>query len=873
MEENLLNQNQDIQAVDIEESIKTSYLDYSMSVIVGRALPDARDGLKPVHRRILYAMNNLGVGSRSPYMKSARIVGDVIGKYHPHGDTAVYDALVRMAQKFSMRYPAVDGQGNFGSIDGDGAAAMRYTEARMTNLTEEILRDIEKDTVDFIPNYDDRETEPDVLPSRVPNLLLNGSSGIAVGMATNIPPHSLDELIDGLLLVLENKNATLEEVMQYIKGPDFPTGGIIFGKKGIIEAYRTGRGRVKLRAKTHIEKKPNKDVIVVDELPYQTNKARLIEQIAELVKEKQIEGISEVRDESDKDGIRVVIELKRDAMSDIVLNNLFKSTTMESTFGVIMLAINNKEPKVFNLIELLKLFLNHRKTVIIRRTIFDLEKARARAHILEGLKIALDNIDEVIELIKNSADTPSAREGLVAKFGLSELQANAILDMRLSKLTGLEREKLEAELAELMAEIARLDEILKSETLLEKLIKDELLEIKNKFKVPRITEIVDDYDDIDIEDLIPNENMVVTITHRGYIKRVPSKQYEKQKRGGKGKVAVTTYDDDFIESFFTSNTHDTLMFVTDRGQLYWLKVYKIPEGSRTAKGKAVVNLIQLQPDEKIKAIIPTTDFAQSKSLAFFTKNGIVKRTNLSEFKNIRSIGVRAINLDENDELVTALIVEGEEEPINLIDELGVETEINEIEAIEAQIDEENSEENDENAAEGNDDSEKMLFIVTKKGMCLKFKLSKVRQMGRTARGVTGIKFKEAGDEVVGAAVIESNEQEVLSISQKGIGKRTTADEYRLTNRGGKGVICMKLTNRTGDLIGVVMVDDEQDLMALTSSGKMIRVDMQSIRKAGRNTSGVIVVNVDGDDVVSIAKCPKAEEDGEDIGEETLENLE
>ena len=873
MEENLLNQNQDIQTVDIEESIKTSYLDYSMSVIVGRALPDARDGLKPVHRRILYAMNNLGVGSRSPYMKSARIVGDVIGKYHPHGDTAVYDALVRMAQKFSMRYPAVDGQGNFGSIDGDGAAAMRYTEARMTNLTEEILRDIEKDTVDFIPNYDDRETEPDVLPSRVPNLLLNGSSGIAVGMATNIPPHSLDELIDGLLLVLENKNATLEEVMQYIKGPDFPTGGIIFGKKGIIEAYRTGRGRVKLRAKTHIEKKPNKDVIVVDELPYQTNKARLIEQIAELVKEKQIEGISEVRDESDKDGIRVVIELKRDAMSDIVLNNLFKSTTMESTFGVIMLAINNKEPKVFNLIELLKLFLNHRKTVIIRRTIFDLEKARARAHILEGLKIALDNIDAVIELRKNSADTPSAREGLVAKFGLSELQANAILDMRLSKLTGLEREKLEAELAELMAEIARLDEILKSETLLEKLIKDELLEIKNKFKVPRITEIVDDYDDIDIEDLIPNENMVVTITHRGYIKRVPSKQYEKQKRGGKGKVAVTTYDDDFIESFFTSNTHDTLMFVTDRGQLYWLKVYKIPEGSRTAKGKAVVNLIQLQPDEKIKAIIPTTDFAESKSLAFFTKNGIVKRTNLSEFKNIRSIGVRAINLDENDELVTALIVEGEEEPINLIDGLGVETEINEIEAIEAQIDEENSEENDENAAEGSDDGEKMLFIVTKKGMCLKFKLSKVRQMGRTARGVTGIKFKEAGDEVVGAAVIESNEQEVLSISQKGIGKRTTADEYRLTNRGGKGVICMKLTNRTGDLIGVVMVDDEQDLMALTSSGKMIRVDMQSIRKAGRNTSGVIVVNVDGDDVVSIAKCPKAEEDGEDIGEETLENLE
>lgn len=869
MKDNLLELTQDIASVDIEDSIKNSYLDYSMSVIVGRALPDARDGLKPVHRRILYAMDNLGVGSRSAYMKSARIVGEVIGKYHPHGDIAVYDALVRMAQKFSMRYPVVDGQGNFGSIDGDSAAAMRYTEARMTMLTEELLKDIDKDTVDFVPNYDDREVEPDVLPSRVPNLLLNGSSGIAVGMATNIPPHSLDELIDGLLLLLENKEATLEEVMEFIKGPDFPTGGIIFGKKGIIEAYRTGRGRVKLRAKTHIEKKPNKDVIVIDELPYQTNKARLIEQIAELVKDKQIEGISEVRDESDKDGIRVVIELKRDAMSDIVLNNLFKSTTMESTFGVIMLAINNKEPKVFNLIELLKLFLNHRKTVIIRRTIFELEKARARAHILEGLKIALDNIDEVIELIRNSADTAVAREGLMSKFNLSELQANAILDMRLSKLTGLEREKLEAELAELMAEIARLDEILKSETLLENLIKEELLEIKNKFKVPRVTEIVDDYDDIDIEDLIPNENMVVTITHRGYIKRVPSKQYEKQKRGGKGKVAVTTYDDDFIESFFTSNTHDTLMFVTDRGQLYWLKVYKIPEGSRTAKGKAVVNLIQLQPDEKIKAIIPTTDFDESKSLAFFTKNGIVKRTNLSEFKNIRSVGVRAISLDENDELVTALIAQTYDDmPVtDPENELSVETEVLEVEELQNEIDEDNV-----NAEEdANSGDETMLFVVTKKGMCLKFKISKVRQMGRTARGVTGIKFKEPGDEVVGAAVIESNDQEILSISQKGIGKRTTADEYRLTNRGGKGVICMKLTSRTGDLVGVVMVDEEQDLMALTSSGKMIRVDMQSIRKAGRNTSGVIVVNVDGDDVVSIARCPKAD-DGEDDDEAPSEDM-
>ncbi|EHA4272226.1 DNA gyrase subunit A [Campylobacter coli] len=851
--ENIFNKDSDIELIDIENSIKSSYLDYSMSVIIGRALPDARDGLKPVHRRILYAMNDLGVGSRSAYKKSARIVGDVIGKYHPHGDTAVYDALVRMAQDFSMRYPSIDGQGNFGSIDGDGAAAMRYTEARMTILAEELLRDIDKDTVDFVPNYDDSMSEPDVLPARVPNLLLNGSSGIAVGMATNIPPHSLNELVDGLLYLLDHKDASLEDLMQFIKGPDFPTGGIIYGKKGIIEAYRTGRGRVKIRAKTHIEKKSNKDIIVIDELPYQTNKARLIEQIAELVKEKQIEGISEVRDESDREGIRVVIELKREAMSEIVLNNLFKSTTMESTFGVIMLAIHNKEPKIFSLIELLNLFLNHRKTVIIRRTIFELQKARARAHILEGLKIALDNIDEVIALIKNSPDNTTARDSLVAKFGLTELQANAILDMKLGRLTGLEREKIENELAELMKEIARLDEILKSETLLENLIRDELKEIKSKFDVPRITQIEDDYDDIDIEDLIPNENMVVTITHRGYIKRVPSKQYEKQKRGGKGKLAVTTYDDDFIESFFTANTHDTLMFVTDRGQLYWLKVYKIPEGSRTAKGKAVVNLINLQADEKIMAIIPTTDFDENKSLCFFTKNGIVKRTNLSEYQNIRSVGVKAINLDENDELVTAIIVQRDEnEETGLLDDDSLNDENT------------NSDENLIESIKG-----KMLFAVTKKGMCIKFPLEKVREIGRVSRGVTAIKFKEKNDELVGAVVIENDEQEILSISAKGIGKRTNAGEYRLQSRGGKGVICMKLTDKTKELISVVIVDESMDLMALTSSGKMIRVDMQSIRKAGRNTSGVIVVNVENDEVVSIAKCPKEELEDE-ISDENLD---
>ncbi len=814
--DSIFDANQDIKTINIEDSIKASYLDYSMSVIIGRALPDARDGLKPVHRRILYAMNDLAVSSRSPYKKSARIVGDVIGKYHPHGDIAVYDALVRMAQPFSMRIPMVDGQGNFGSIDGDNAAAMRYTEARMTPLAEELLRDLDKDTVDFVPNYDDSMVEPDVLPSRVPNLLLNGSSGIAVGMATNIPPHCLDELLDGLLLLIDNPEATLEEIMEFIKGPDFPTSGIIFGKKGIIEAYRTGRGRVRIRAKTHIEKKGNKDIIVVDELPYQANKVRLIEQIVGLVKEKMIEGISEIRDESDREGIRLVIELKREAMSDIVLNNLYKSTSLEVTFGVIFLAIHNKEPKVFTLIELLNLFLRHRKTVIIRRTIFDLEKAKAKAHILEGLKIALDNIDEIIALIKGSADTKSAKDGLVAKFNLSEVQAGAILDMRLQRLTGLERDKIENELAELLLEIKRLSDILRSEALLNDLIKHELLEIKEKFKSKRITEIVDDYDDIDVEDLIANEPMVVTITHRGYIKRVPLKQYEKQKRGGKGKIAVTTYDDDFIESFFVSDTHDTLMFVTDKGQLYWLKVYRIPEGSRTAKGKAVVNLIQLQADEKIMAIIPTTDFDETKSLAFFTKNGVIKRTNLSEFKNIRSVGVRAITLDDDDGLVTAKIVTNEAQ---------------------------------------------YLFIVTKKGMCIRFEVNDAREIGRTARGVTGIRFKEENDCVVGAAVIYNEQEELLTVTEKGIGKRTTAEEYRLQNRGGKGVIAMKLTAKTADLVGVVIVDEDKDLMALSSSGKMIRVDMETIRKAGRNTSGVKVVSVEGNDVVaSIARCPKEEVD-------------
>ncbi len=818
----LFENSDNIQEIRIEDTMRASYLDYSMSVIVGRALPDARDGLKPVHRRILYAMEDLHLSHRSPYKKSARIVGDVIGKYHPHGDNSVYDALVRMAQDFSMQAPLVDGQGNFGSVDGDNAAAMRYTEARMTKIAEELLGDLDKDTVDFVPNYDDSMSEPDVLPARVPNLLLNGSSGIAVGMATNIPPHRLDELIKALILRIDEPESTIEDMMKVVQGPDFPTGGIIFGRKGITDAYTTGRGRIKVRAKTHIEEKKNKEVIIIDELPFQVNKSRLIENIAQLVRDKHIEGISEIRDESDREGMRVVIELKRDAMSEIVLNNLFKQTQMQVTFGIIMLAIANKEPKVFNLMELFDLFLNHRKTVVIRRTIFDLEKARARAHILEGLKIAVDNIDEVIKIIRASADDEEARHNLMERFKLSEIQAKAILEMRLRRLTGLEIEKIENELAQLLKTIAELEAILKSEEKINVIIREELIEIGEKFATPRRTEIVDDYDDIDIEDLIPNEPMVVTITHRGYIKRVPVKQYEKQHRGGKGKTAVTTYDDDFIESFFTSNTHDTLMFVTDRGQLYWLKVYRIPEGSRTAKGKAVVNLINLQADEKIMAIIPTTDFNEDKGLVFFTQNGIVKRTNLSEYSNIRSNGVRAINLDEDDAIVEAKIVMPET---------------------------------------------KWLFVATKKGLCIRFKVEDAREIGRVARGVTAIKFKIEGDYVCGATVIQDEEDELLMLSEKGLGKRTTASEYREQNRAGKGVISMKLTPKTGDVVGVVMVEEDKDLMCLTSIGKMIRVDMETIRKAGRNTSGVKVVSVEKKDiVVSMAKCQKEEKLKDEVDE-------
>ncbi len=815
MQDNLINETKNIVEVGIDSSIEESYLAYSMSVIIGRALPDARDGLKPVHRRILYAMHELGLTSKVAYKKSARIVGDVIGKYHPHGDNAVYDALVRMAQDFSMRLELVDGQGNFGSIDGDNAAAMRYTEARMTKASEEILRDIDKDTIDFVPNYDDTLKEPDILPSRLPNLLVNGANGIAVGMATSIPPHRIDEIIDALVHVLENPNAGLDEILEFVKGPDFPTGGIIYGKAGIIEAYKTGRGRVKVRAKVHVEKTKNKEIIVLDEMPFQTNKAKLVEQISDLVREKQIEGISEVRDESDREGIRVVIELKRDAMSEIVLNHLYKLTTMETTFSIILLAIYNKEPKIFTLLELLRLFLNHRKTIIIRRTIFELEKAKARAHILEGYLIALDNIDEIVRLIKTSQSPEAAKNALMERFTLSEIQSKAILEMRLQRLTGLERDKIKEEYQNLLELISDLNGILKNEDRLNEVVKTELLEVKEQFSSPRRTEIQEVYENIDIEDLIANEPMVVSMSYKGYVKRVDLKAYERQNRGGKGKLSGNTYEDDFIENFFVANTHDILLFITNKGQLYHLKVYKIPEASRIAMGKAVVNLISLDPDEKIMATLSTKDFSDERSLAFFTKNGVVKRTNLSEFGSNRSYsGIRAIILDEGDELVSAKIV-------------------------------------DKNA--------KHLLIASYLGLFIKFSLEDVREMGRNARGVRGIKLNE-NDFVVGAVVINDDSNKLLSVSENGLGKQTLAEAYREQSRGGKGMIGMKLTQKTGNLVSVISVDDENlDLMILTASAKMIRVSIKDIKETiGRNTSGVKLIDT-ADKVVYANSCPKEEE--------------
>jgi DNA gyrase subunit A len=817
----LLNQDS-LENIKIEETLQKSYLDYSMSVIVGRALPDVRDGLKPVHRRILYSMNELSLSARSPYKKSARITGDTLGKYHPHGDSAVYEALVRMAQDFSMRVPIVDGQGNFGSIDGDNAAAQRYTEARMTNYAEELLKDIDKNTVEFVPNYDDSLDEPSVLPSRVPNLLVNGSNGIAVGMATNIPPHRLDEIIDATIMLLENPKTSVEELMTVVKGPDFPTGGIIFGKQGIVEAYKTGRGRVKIRAKIHGEQVGTREAIIIDELPYQVNKSRLIEQIATLVKTKAIEGISDIRDESDKKGIRVVIELKKGVIREILENNLFKSTNMETTFGINILAIKNREPRLFNLAEALTEFISHRKSVVIRRTLFELQKAEAKAHILEGLQKALASIDEVVKIVKGSKNSELAKTGLIERFEFSPKQASAILDMRLQKLTSLESNKLLEELNDLHELIKYLKSILGSEDKLKDVIRDELIESRDRFSSPRRTSIEDNYDDIDAEDLIPNLPMVVTITNNGYVKRVPLSNYEKQNRGGKGKTALTTYEDDFVKDFFTSNSHDTLLIITNFGQLFWLKVYKIPEASRQAKGKAIVNLIHIREGEEIKAIIPTDDLGDDKSLVFFTRNGVVKRTNLAEFSNIRANGVRAINLDEDDQLVTARIMDGDS---------------------------------------------KYISIFTSLAQAIKFDVEKTRDQGRSTRGVTGIKFKKEGDFVVDGIILKSDKQEILTVSENGLGKRSFANEYRLTNRAGSGVISMKLSNRAGkSVIGAVVVEEDKELMILTESGKLIRISFDDISTTSRNTAGVTLVT--GDKVLSISKSPK-----DDAEEELVEGEE
>ncbi len=806
--------------LNIETTLQKSYLDYSMSVIIGRALPDVRDGLKPVHRRILFSMNELGLNYKSPYKKSARIVGDCLGKFHPHGDTSVYEALVRMAQDFSMRMPIIDGQGNFGSIDGDGAAAARYTEARLTHFAEELLIDIDKNTVDFAPNYDGSLTEPVVLPARVPNLLINGSNGIAVGMATNIPPHRSDEVIDGAIFLLDNPNASLDDLINIVRGPDFPTGGKIFGKDGIIEAYKTGRGRIKVRAKTHSETNGNRDVIVIDQLPYQVNKARLIEQIADLVKDKSLEGISDIRDESDRDGIRVVIELKKGAMREIIENNLYKSTNLEITFSINFLAIRNREPHLFNLYEILNEFITHRKSVVIRRTIFELSKAENKAHILYGLIEALKNIDAVVAILRQSENSESGKDELRNKFLFSDKQASAILDMKLHRLTSLEWGKLELELEELKSDITGYKAILANDYILKDVIRDELFAVKSRLSSIRRTEIEDDYANINKEDLIPNLPMVVTITNSGYIKRVPLSLYEKQGRGGKGKIALSTYEDDFVADFYVTNAHDTLLLVTNLGQLFWLKVYEIPESSRTAKGKAIVNLVQLRENEEIRAVIPTTDFDSQKSLIFFTKKGISKRTNLSEYANIRNNGIRSISLDDGDELVTTKII--------------------------------------------NSDI-KYIAIFTSLGQAIRFEVNDIREIGRTARGVIAIRFKNESDFVVDAILSKNEKEEIFIVSENGLGKRSLVSNYRLTSRGGSGVISMKLTEKTGKrVIGALIVDDQRDLVLLTESGNIIRLSFNDMRTTSRRTSGVILVR--GDKVLSATTSPKADENEKDENE-------
>lgn len=811
-----------VKEINISQEMRTSFMDYAMSVIVSRALPDVRDGLKPVHRRILYAMNDLGMTSDKAYKKSARIVGEVIGKYHPHGDSAVYDTMVRMAQDFSYRNMLIDGHGNFGSIDGDSAAAMRYTEARMSKIAMEMVRDINKDTIDYQDNYDGSEQEPIVLPARFPNLLVNGASGIAVGMATNIPPHNLGEVIEGILELSRNPEITIAELMEFIPGPDFPTAAEILGREGIRKAYTTGRGSIIQRAKAEIEEFSNgKKSIIVSELPYQVNKARLVEKIAELVRDKKIEGITDLRDESDRTGMRVVIEVRKDTNANVLLNNLYKQTALQTSFGINTLALVDGQPKVLTLKECLEHYLEHQKVVIRRRTQFELNKAEARAHILEGLRIALDHLDEVIKLIRASETTDIAREGLMTKFSLSYDQSQAILDMRLQRLTGLERDKIESEYQELMKRIAELKAILADEEKVLEIIREELTEVKERFADKRRTEITVGFDMIEDEDLIPKQNIVITLTHKGYIKRLPIDTYRSQKRGGRGIQGMGTNDGDFVEHLFTTLTHNTILFFTNKGKVYRLKGYEVPELSRTAKGIPIINLLQIEKDEYITAIIPIEEFVDDWFVFFATKQGVVKRSPLSAFANIRKGGLIAINFKEDDELIGVRLTNGSKE----------------------------------------------LIMGTKQGMAIRFHEEDVRSMGRTATGVKGLTLQE-NDQVVGIGILDEN-QDVLIVTDKGFGKRTPVEEYRVQTRGGKGIKTCNLTERNGVLTALKTVTLEEECMIITESGVIIRIDVQDISQTGRNTQGVRLIRIsEGDSVATVAKVEINEEgiEGEDIEE-------
>ncbi len=800
--------------VSIEDEMRSSYLDYAMSVIVGRALPDIRDGLKPVHRRVLYAMHEMGVAWNRPYKKSARIVGDVIGKYHPHGDVAVYDTAVRLAQDFSMRYPLIDGQGNFGSVDGDPPAAMRYTEIRMDKIAGEMLADIDKETVDFVPNYDGSLDEPVVLPAKIPNLLINGSAGIAVGMATNIPPHNLGEIVEGLIMCIENPDTTVEGLIEVIKGPDFPTAGFIHGLGGIRDAYRTGRGIIQMRARALIEthQRTERESIIITEIPYQVNKAKLIETIAGLVRDKKIEGISEVRDESDREGMRIVIEVKRGEQSPIILNQLYKHTQMQSSFGIIMLALVNNQPRVLNLKEMLRYFIEHRREIVVRRSQYELRKAEERAHILEGLKIALANLDEIINLIKRSRTPDEAKSALIARFTLSTVQAQAILDMRLQRLTGLEREKLEEEYRQLIEQIAYLNSVLASDALVMKIIGDELKEIRETYADTRRTEIVPETREIEIEDLIVEEDMVITISHTGYIKRNPVTIYRSQRRGGKGKIGMETKEEDFVEHLFVASTHDYLLFFTDSGKVYSMKVHQIPEAGRLAKGKAIVNLLQLNKDERVTAVLPVKVFSENEYVVMATIKGVIKKTPLNAYGNIRVGGIIGILLDDGDKLGSVRITSGNQE----------------------------------------------ILLSTHNGMSIRFNENEVRTISRVGRGVKGIDLDD-DDFVVGMEIVQDNST-ILTVTERGFGKRTDLSEYRMQGRGGKGIYTIKVTQKNGKAMSAIQVTDDDEIMILTTEGMIIRMKTKDISIIGRNTQGVKLINLeDNDIVVGVVKLAERED--------------